>query len=155
MTRESIGDVGIGVVLVATPEETTAAAPAVGVVVGGGRTETLLALVVTGIEHLEKDRDEEEKAANVSTPSSRPKKTGLYLHSNNGNGKDNLLQLTSHAEIQLRSGIIGTLSRSQWCIDLALTGLGSVTCQHSYRNHRPHKRNIQHNRHECKEGNPA
>lgn len=62
MVGESIVDVAIGVVLVASPEETTAAAPAVGVVVGGRRAEPLLALVVTSIEHLEQDGNEEKEA---------------------------------------------------------------------------------------------
>lgn len=65
---KSVVDVGIGVVLVAAPEETTAAAPAVGVVVGRRRTETLLTLVVTGIEHLEQDGNKEEKAAKRLVP---------------------------------------------------------------------------------------
>lgn len=57
---EGIVDGGVGVVLVATPEETTTATGAVGVVVVGGGAETLLALVVTGVEDLEEDGDEEE-----------------------------------------------------------------------------------------------
>lgn len=57
---EGIVDGGVGVVLVATPEETTAATGAVGVVVVGGGAETLLALVVTGVKDLEEDGDKEE-----------------------------------------------------------------------------------------------
>lgn len=50
---------GLGVVLLAAPPLT---AGAVGVVVGGGRAEALLALVVAGKEDLEEDGDQEEEA---------------------------------------------------------------------------------------------
>ena len=66
MTGERIVDVAVGVVLVTTPEETTAATGAVCVVVSGGGTETLLPLVVPGIEDLEEDGEEEEETACVS-----------------------------------------------------------------------------------------
>jgi hypothetical protein len=60
VTRQSIyATTGLGVIPLAAPPLT---AGTVGVVVGGGRTEALLALVVAGQEDLEEDRDEEKEA---------------------------------------------------------------------------------------------
>lgn len=55
----SAADVGFGVILVAAPEGLAAT---VGVTVGRGGTETLLALVVAGEKDLEEDGDQVEEA---------------------------------------------------------------------------------------------
>jgi len=59
MARQGVSASHVGVVLLAAPE-LAAATP--GVIVRGGGTEALLALVVVGESDLERDGDQEEEA---------------------------------------------------------------------------------------------
>lgn len=158
MAGESIVGVGgaVGVVLVAAPEETTAATGAVGVVVVRGRTEPLLALVIVTIESLQADGDEEEDTIAVGISKVvTDVGAGENLHSNNCHCKNNLLQLTGHTKAQLSRGIIIAIPRSQRCIDLSLTTLGTITGQHGDGNHGSNEEHIKQHREIREEGNAS
>lgn len=145
MAGESIVGVGgaVRVMLVAAPDETTAATGAVSIVVVRGGTESLLTLVVVTVEGLQADGYEEENTVAVSISKVVTYVgAGENLHSNDGYSKNNLLQLTGHTEAQLSRGIIIAIPRSQRCIDLSLTTLGTITGQHHDGNHGSNEKHI-------------
>lgn len=104
VVRKCVVTVGLGRSFVATPEG-KALLGAVRVVVGGRRTETLLALVVTAKKELEEDGNEEEEAIKCQLRFFFYSAVEGYSHSNNGDGEDNLVQATGESVLHARWGI--------------------------------------------------
>lgn len=112
VARERVVTVSLGRSLVAAPEA-AALLSSIRVVVGGRRAETLLALVVTTKKELEEDGNEEEEAVKKKLITVLfYSAVERYSHSNNGDGKDNLVQTTGVSVLHAGWGIGVFLPRS-------------------------------------------
>jgi hypothetical protein len=146
--------VGVGAPLVLAAEPAAATTAAVGVSVGRGRAETLLALVVAGEEDLKQDGDQEEAAALVSMFDFWGVRCS-DLHSDDGDRKRNLLQHAGHAKGNSRVGLVVARAFAERGVDLALAGLRAVACEHSDGDHDTDEADIERDRDKGEKGDTA
>lgn len=152
MAWQGVVTVCLGVVLVASPEPLAATR---GVTVSGRGTETLLALVVAGQEDLEQDGDQEEEAVmDVRDVMLTVIKWGgaVNLHSDDGNGEHNLLQLAGHAVAQLRGALGVGFAFADRSVDCAGARVSAAAGQHGDGDHCAREENIEDNAQEREEG---